>query len=50
MLVVGDREAAGGTVALRERSGGDKGPTSIDAFISLAREEIAHKSRVTVST
>jgi threonyl-tRNA synthetase len=49
MLVVGDREAAEGTVAVRERSGGDRGASSIDAFIALAREENEHKSRATVS-
>jgi len=50
MLVVGDREAAEGTVSVRERSGGDKGSSSIDAFIAAAREEIAHKSKATVTT
>jgi threonyl-tRNA synthetase len=45
MLVVGDREAAEGTVSVRERSGGDKGSRSIDAFIESAREEIASKGR-----
>ena len=45
MLVVGDREAAEGTVAVRERSGGDKGASSIDAFIALAKDEIANKGR-----
>jgi threonyl-tRNA synthetase len=50
MLVVGDREAAEGTVSVRERSGGDKGSSSIEAFIAAAREEIAHKSKATVTT
>jgi threonyl-tRNA synthetase len=50
MLVVGDREAAERTVSVRERSGGDKGSSSIDAFIAAAREEIAHKSKATVTT
>jgi threonyl-tRNA synthetase len=50
MLVVGDREAAEGTVSVRERSGGDNGSSSIDAFIAAAREEIAHKSKATVTT
>jgi threonyl-tRNA synthetase len=45
MLVVGDREAAEGTVSVRERSGGDKGSRSVDAFIESAREEIASKGR-----
>jgi threonyl-tRNA synthetase len=46
MLVVGDREAADGTVAVRERSGGDKGASAIDAFIAMAREEIATKGKL----
>ncbi|OLD12602.1 MAG: threonine--tRNA ligase, partial [Acidobacteria bacterium 13_1_40CM_3_65_5] len=45
MLVVGDREAAEGTVAVRERSGGDKGASSIDSFLAAAREEIEHKGK-----
>src|SRR5262245_12646802 len=45
MLVVGDREAAEGTVAVRERAGGDKGATSIDSFLAAAREEIASKGK-----
>jgi threonyl-tRNA synthetase len=49
MLVVGDREAAEGTVAVRERSGGDKGASSIDTFLASAREEIEHKGKATVS-
>jgi threonyl-tRNA synthetase len=46
MLVVGDREAVEGTVSVRERSGGDKGASSIDAFIAAARDEIANKGKV----
>jgi threonyl-tRNA synthetase len=38
MLVVGDREAAAGTVALRTRRGGDQGALSFEAFIERARE------------
>src|SRR5437773_4645004 len=45
MLVVGDREAETRTVSVRERSGGDKGPSSIDAFIASARDEIARKGK-----
>jgi threonyl-tRNA synthetase len=45
MLVVGDREAAEGTVSVRERSGGDKGSSTVDAFIAAAREEIAGKGK-----
>jgi threonyl-tRNA synthetase len=45
MLVVGDREAADGTVSVRTRAGGDQGSRAIDAFIASAREEIAHKGK-----
>jgi threonyl-tRNA synthetase len=43
MLVVGDREAADGTVSVRTRSGGDQGPKSVDEFLGLAHEEIERK-------
>ena len=42
MLVVGDREAAEGAVAVRSRSGGDLGSKPLEAFIESARDE-AHK-------
>jgi hypothetical protein len=32
-----------GTVSVRERSGGDKGSSAIDAFLAAAREEIVRK-------
>ncbi|HCC33947.1 MAG TPA: threonine--tRNA ligase [Clostridiales bacterium] len=35
MLVVGDREAAAGTVAVRERQGGDRGAMTLEEFLSL---------------
>lgn len=41
MLVVGDKEQESGQVALRLRSGENPGPMSLDAFIELARQEIA---------
>jgi threonyl-tRNA synthetase len=41
MLVIGDREAADGTVAVRTRAGGDQGARSVEAFLAAAREEIA---------
>jgi threonyl-tRNA synthetase len=44
MLVVGDREAAEGTVAVRSRSAGDLGSQSLDAFIVSARDEVERKS------
>ena len=43
MLVVGDREAAEGTVAVRSRSGGDLGSQPLDAFVTAAREEVDKK-------
>jgi threonyl-tRNA synthetase len=45
MLVVGDREAETGTVSVRERSGGDRGSSAIDAFIASARDEVARKGK-----
>jgi threonyl-tRNA synthetase len=45
MLVVGDREVETGTVSVRERSGGDRGSSAIDAFVAAASEEIRVKSR-----
>jgi threonyl-tRNA synthetase len=49
MLVVGDRESAEGTVAVRARAGGDHGAVAIDSFIASAREEIARKGHVSVT-
>src|SRR5687768_13883077 len=43
MLVVGDKEAAEGTVALRSRLGGDLGSRALDAFIASARAEVETK-------
>jgi threonyl-tRNA synthetase len=43
MLVIGDREAAEGTVAVRGRSAGDLGARSVDAFIADALQEIERK-------
>jgi len=44
MLVVGDKEATGGTVAVRSRAGGDLGSRPLDAFLASAAEEVALKS------
>ena len=46
MLVVGDRESAEGTVSVRTRTGGDKGPSSVADFLALARNEIADKGKL----
>jgi len=43
MLVVGDREAAEGTVSLRLRTEEDLGPRSVAEFIKMAQEAIAEK-------
>jgi len=45
MLVVGDKEAEEGIVAVRTRGGGDEGTMTVDAFISRCLEEIATKKR-----
>jgi len=45
MLVVGDREAAEGTVSVRTRTGGDQGAATISAFVDAAREEVASRGR-----
>ena len=47
MLVVGDRESAEGTVSVRTRTGGDKGPSSVGDFIALAKDEITRKAAQT---
>jgi threonyl-tRNA synthetase len=46
MLVIGDREAADGTVAVRSRTGGDLGARPVDAFVEAALEEGRTKGRV----
>jgi len=43
MLVVGDREAAARTVAVRSRRGGDQGASSLEAFIENARTIVAQR-------
>ncbi len=43
MLVVGDREVEGGTVAVRLRTGEDLGPKPVEEFITMAQEAIAEK-------
>jgi threonyl-tRNA synthetase len=45
MLVVGDREEAEGTIAVRTRSGGDQGSSSLSDFIARAQDEIATKGK-----
>jgi len=43
MLVVGDREAAGRTVSVRTRRGGDQGSSPVAGFLAKAADEIARK-------
>ncbi len=44
MLVVGDREAAEGLVAVRSRSAGDQGPRRVEEFIADALREVDEKA------
>jgi len=44
MLVVGEKEASAGTVAVRRRSGGDQGSMSIEDFVAEARRLIDARS------
>ncbi len=44
MLVVGDKEAEEGTVAVRTRIGGDEGTMKLDKFISKITEEILNRA------
>jgi threonyl-tRNA synthetase len=44
MLIVGDREAAGGGVALRLRGEGDKGVLPLEAFMEQARDWAATRA------
>ena len=43
MLVVGDREVADATVAVRRRSAGDQGAQTLDAFVAAALDEVRRK-------
>ncbi len=43
MLVIGDKEAEGGTVSVRRRSEGDIGTMAVDDFLARALLEIAEK-------
>jgi threonyl-tRNA synthetase len=45
MLVIGDREAAEGTVAVRHRADGDLGSRSVEEFAHLAGEEVRARRR-----
>ena len=43
MLVVGDKEAAEGTVAVRSRAGGDQGARPVAAFLEAATHEVRRR-------
>jgi threonyl-tRNA synthetase len=43
MLVVGDKEAENGQVALRLRGGENPGPIPVADFLARAKEEISQK-------
>ena len=43
MLVIGDREAAESTVAVRSRSAGDQGSRSLEDFLAAATVEVASR-------
>jgi threonyl-tRNA synthetase len=45
MLVIGDREAEQGTVAVREHRAGDTGTVPLDDFLARVREETLARSR-----
>ena len=49
MLVVGDKEAANGTVAVRSRAGGDQGAQTVAAFIEAAHDETRRKKAAELS-
>ena len=44
MLVVGDREAAEGTISVRTRTGGDQGASPVADFVQRALEEVRSKT------
>jgi threonyl-tRNA synthetase len=44
MLVVGDREAAEGTISVRSRSGGDLGARPVATFVREAADEVAGRA------
>jgi len=45
MLVIGEKEASAGAVAVRLRHGGDAGTMSVEEFLDAGRRAIAAKSR-----
>jgi threonyl-tRNA synthetase len=45
MLVIGEKEASAGAVAVRLRHGGDAGTMSLDDFVAVALRANATRSR-----
>jgi threonyl-tRNA synthetase len=45
MLVVGDREMAEGTVSVRSRAAGDRGPQAVEAFTAAALDEVRRRGQ-----
>ena len=43
MLIVGEKEAESGTVAVRQRHGGDLGAMTLDDFIARMQKDIDEK-------
>jgi threonyl-tRNA synthetase len=43
MLIVGEKEAAVGTVSVRDKAAGDLGAESLEAFIGRATQEVREK-------
>lgn len=50
MLVVGDREAADGTVSVRSRAGGDQGSRPVREFLEAASLEVKNKGAEALAT
>ena len=48
LLVVGEREVAAGTVAVRERGRGDRGAMTLDAYTAMLRTETASPIEVSL--
>jgi threonyl-tRNA synthetase len=44
MLIIGDREAEAGAVALRLRTGEDRGAVSPDDFVAYVQQVVANKA------
>jgi threonyl-tRNA synthetase len=44
MLVVGDKEAAEGTVSVRARAGGDRGSSALEEFLRATTSEVSRKA------